>query len=164
VLFRSASPTGSSYPQPFALVGAGFQSGCTVLLSNLDTAATSAPAVTFTDSAHLTVNPVFTTAAHNWSATVINPDAGRSTAFGFTVAAPTHPTISGIKVVSGQVILSGVNGTAGLDYAVLVSTNLAAPLGTWTPVVTNAFGGGGAFGWTNAINPNQPRLFYIIKP
>jgi hypothetical protein len=46
---------------------------------------------------------------------------------------------------------------------VLSSPDLAAPLSSWTPLLTNTFGAGGTFSITNAINPATPRQFYLLK-
>jgi hypothetical protein len=95
---------------------------------------------------------------------VVNPGNVASAPFNFRVQAPPQPRIKSINVASGKVVLSGTNGTAGLTYSVLSSTNLALPLGSWTPLATDVFGTGGAFNWTNAIDPAKPQLFYLIKP
>jgi autotransporter-associated beta strand protein len=160
-----ASPVGSSYPQTLSIVGSTFQSGCSVLVSNVDTATGSTLAATFTDSAHISVTPIFGTATHNWQAIVINPGGGGSSApFSFVVTTAPRPGISSIKVAAGQVVLSGNNGTQGLQYSVLSSTNVTVHLVNWTSLATNTFGPGGSFSWTNAIDPSQPHVFYIIKP
>jgi hypothetical protein len=160
-----ASPvTGSSGSQTLTIMGVNFQSGCTVTLTNVDASVSSSPAVTFVNSSNLTINATFTVVPHNWSVQVINPGSIVSAPFNFTVAAPPQPKISSISVVAGNVVLNGTNGTAGLTYSVLTSTNVALPLASWTPLTTNLFGAGGSFSWTNAINPAQPQSFYIIKP
>ena len=159
-----ANPVGSSYPQTLSIVGSAFQSGCSVLVSNADTATGSTLAATFTDSAHISVTPTFGTATHNWQATVINPGGASSAPFSFVVTTAPRPGISSIKVAAGQVVLNGNNGTQGLEYSVLSSTNVTVPVVNWTSLATNTFGAGGSFSSTNAIDPTQPHVFYIIKP
>jgi hypothetical protein len=78
-------------------------------------------------------------------------------------AATAQPVISGTVVSGGNLILSGMNGTAGGAYYLLTSTNLAAPLNTWMPIATNTFGTGGTFSVTNAINLGTPKQFYLIR-
>lgn len=163
-LSPSSPEIGSSGSQTLTIIGSGFESGCTATLSNVDTSTFSSPAVTFADSSHLTINATFTVIPHNWSVQVINPGNTASVPYDFTVIAPEQPKIKSIGLVSGNVVLSGTNGTAGLTYSVLTSTNVALPLASWTPLTTNVFGAGGSFGWTNAINPAKPRSFYTIKP
>ena len=68
------------------------------------------------------------------------------------------------RAVSGtNVVLSGWGGTAGQSYYVLGSANLAAPVSQWTRLVTNIFGAGGSFSFTNAINPAWSQQFYLIQ-
>jgi hypothetical protein len=46
-----------------------------------------------------------------------------------------------------------------------MSPNLALPLSQWTPVATNTLNAEGNFTITatNAVNPNAPQRFYILK-
>jgi hypothetical protein len=83
------------------------------------------------------------------------------TAF-FTQPAPA-PVIGGIQVSGGNVIITGNNGTAGSNYLVLTTTNLALPLTNWTILATNQFGAGGGFNFTNPLNPNSPLNFYLLR-
>jgi hypothetical protein len=53
--------------------------------------------------------------------------------------------------------------TAGQSYAVLSATNVTQAMATWTPVVTNVFGAGGSFSYTNAVNPGTPKLFLRLQ-
>ena len=164
VLNPSSPVTGSSGPQPFGIGGLNFQAGCTVTLTNVDTGVSNSPSATFVNSSNLTINAVFTVVPHNWSVQVINPGGVASGPLNFTVVAPPQPKIGSFKLAGGNVVLNGTNGTAGLTYSVLTSTNVALPVASWTPLATNVFGAGGAFSWTNAINPAQRQSFYIIKP
>ena len=79
------------------------------------------------------------------------------------VTAPSQPMIGSTKVSGGNLIFSGTGGTAFGTYYVLTSTNLATPLANWTPLSTNSFDGSGNFSVTNAINPGNPRQFYLLK-
>lgn len=76
---------------------------------------------------------------------------------------PSQPVVSGETISGGNFILSGSNGTAGRNYVVLTSTNIALPLTSWTPTATNSFDNTGAFHATNAINPALNRSFYLIE-
>jgi hypothetical protein len=60
---------------------------------------------------------------------------------------------------AGAVVLSGTGGTEGNSYAVLSSTNVTLPVVSWTPLVTNVYGPGGSFSYTNTISPGTPQLF-----
>lgn len=80
------------------------------------------------------------------------------------VPSANPPKIGGITISGGNVIISGTDGTAGADYCVLASTNVALPLTNWTRLSpTGQFGPGGVFSFTNAIDPNLPRRFYLIQ-
>jgi len=73
------------------------------------------------------------------------------------------PQIGSIAVSQGNVVINGTGGAAGGTYHVLTSTNVALPLTSWTPIVTNVFNGSGAFAFTNAVNPGFPRQFFVIR-
>jgi subtilisin-like proprotein convertase family protein len=93
-----ASPIGSNSPQPFTINGNNFVSGCTVTLRDLTTAEVFANRpISSQTGTQITINPNFTTAAHNWSVEVINPGNASSGQFNFTVQAPTvTPTITSV--------------------------------------------------------------------
>jgi hypothetical protein len=62
-----------------------------------------------------------------------------------------------------NVIITGAGGAPGTNYAVLTSTNVALPVSSWTSIVTNQFGVGGEFTFTNGITPGTPQRFYRIR-
>jgi len=74
-----------------------------------------------------------------------------------------QPTISSVKVTSGNIILQGAGGPPNGNYYVLTSTNVALPVINWTALATNQFSPFGTFSFTNAINPADPRRFYLLK-
>ena len=68
-------------------------------------------------------------------------------------------------VVSGtSLTISGTNSGAGTFY-VLTTTNLTAPISTWTPIWTNASSGSGSFttNLLNAVNPALNQQFYLLS-
>jgi autotransporter-associated beta strand protein len=68
-------------------------------------------------------------------------------------------------VISGtSLMISATNMGAGTVY-LLTTTNLAAPVSTWTPVWTNVLGGSGSFTATvpNAVNPVVKQQFYLLS-
>jgi hypothetical protein len=131
------------------------------LLTNQTTATGfSFTSLTITGDTNITVNFVPGTAATFWNATVVNGTP--SAQVGFAVTAPPVVSISTAALRSagaGSVVLSGTGGTAGNSYAVLSSTNVTLPVASWTPLVTNLYGPGGTFSYTNTIIPGTPRLF-----
>lgn len=77
---------------------------------------------------------------------------------------PMMPPIFGSISLSGtSLIVSGTNGTAGMNYLVFMSSNLALPLSNWTVLATNTFGPGGGFSFTNPLNSVSPQQFYWLK-
>jgi hypothetical protein len=82
-----------------------------------------------------------------------------------SVATVSKPVITSTILNGANLILNGTNGTAsaGGTFYVLSSTNVAAPLSSWTYIATNTYGTGGAFSVTNAIVPGVPNNFYILK-
>ncbi len=73
------------------------------------------------------------------------------------------PTINPPHVSDGNLILTGVGGTPGGTYSWLTSTNIAAPVTSWTTNITGVFDGSGAF--SNAF-PNvtsEPARFFLLK-
>lgn len=73
-----------------------------------------------------------------------------------------QPYLTSVTFSGGNLVISGTNGSAGQQFEVLTSTNVALPLSSWTSVMTNTFSGG-SFSVTNGINPGAPQGFYIIR-
>jgi autotransporter-associated beta strand protein len=78
--------------------------------------------------------------------------------------APANPPVFGAISASGNnLVMSGSNGTASASYYVLTSTNVAQPMASWTPLVTNQFDGSGNFAFTNAVSTGTPQMFYRLQ-
>ncbi|HEX7406918.1 MAG TPA: choice-of-anchor Q domain-containing protein [Candidatus Binatia bacterium] len=97
-----ATPTGSDNPQPFKITGSNFVSGATVTLRDLTTGGPplTNQSISSFKSTDIVINPTFTTAAHSWSAEVVNPGPVGSGQFPFTVASPigaVKPSISAVN-------------------------------------------------------------------
>ncbi len=75
------------------------------------------------------------------------------------------PTISSVTLSpSGNaLIFSGAGGPANGSFTVLTSTNVAAPLATWTTNQAGSFDGSGNFSVTNAILAGKPVGFYLLQ-
>jgi len=82
---------------------------------------------------------------------------------GQTVTPAQPPVLGGIQISGGSLILTGANGTAGANYLVLTSTNLASPLTNWTILSTNPFGPDGSVNVTNPLNTNSAQSFYRLR-
>ncbi|HKW30863.1 MAG TPA: hypothetical protein VJT54_16135 [Verrucomicrobiae bacterium] len=75
----------------------------------------------------------------------------------------TQPFISSAQLSGGNLVLNGSNGVANGTYYVLTSTNVAAPLASWTVLSTNNFDVNGAFSITNSLDANVAQCFYLLK-
>ena len=75
-----------------------------------------------------------------------------------SIAFTASPVISGTSLT-----ISATNTGAGTVY-LLTSTNVAAPLNTWTPIWTNILTGSGSFttNLANAVNPALNQQFYRL--
>jgi autotransporter-associated beta strand protein len=81
-----------------------------------------------------------------------------------TVVSRPQPVTRNVVTTDGvNIIISGdsTNGTLSGNYYVLRSTNVTLPITQWTPIQTNAFGGGGTFNFSAPMT--SPQLFYIIQ-
>ncbi len=79
------------------------------------------------------------------------------------VTGPANPpSFTGVTLANNGVIITGTGGIAGNNYYVLTATNLAPPV-TWNKVMTNAFGPGGSFVFTNNIDPAIPQEFFRLQ-
>jgi hypothetical protein len=73
------------------------------------------------------------------------------------------PSITGIQISGGNLVVTGTNGTAGANYLVLTTTNLALPVASWSTIATQQFQNGGAVNFTNPLNPNSPQTFFRLR-
>jgi fibronectin-binding autotransporter adhesin len=81
-----------------------------------------------------------------------------------SVVIATVPVISPVSVSSnGGLVFTGTGGVADADFYLLTSTNIAAPMTNWTPVLTNQFDDNGNFNFTNPIDPNSPQNYYLLQ-
>lgn len=79
-----------------------------------------------------------------------------------TVYAPItlgNPVLSG-----GDLTFSGTGGIPDAQYRILTSTNVALPLASWTPVVTNVFAPDGSYSYTQSFLTNPASFFRLVTP
>jgi len=129
---------------------------------------------TGSDSATVTIFDAATTSAPGYGTSFRAVSANAFAAANGTAASvitveiifATTPTITQTITRDGnQVIINGAAGSAGATYRILTTTNVELPVVQWTPIVTNQFGAGGGFSYTNAIQPNMPaQYFRVILP
>jgi autotransporter-associated beta strand protein len=74
----------------------------------------------------------------------------------------TAPTLNKPVVAGGNLVLTGEGGTPYGGYYLVTSTNLVAPLNTWTILSTNLFTPEGSFSNSIPINLAEPDRFYMI--
>ncbi len=156
---------GSSYPVTLSLAGNGFESGCSVTLSNITTAKAESAAVTFNSSASLVVSANVGTAPSSWNATVVNPGGLSSSPVSFSVLAPPRVLISGSaarSLASNAFLISGSGGQPGDEYVLDGATNLHTPV-VWVPIVTNQFDSNGHFAFTNTMSAGAPTFFLRVQ-
>jgi poly(beta-D-mannuronate) lyase len=80
------------------------------------------------------------------------------------IAAPTAPPIISAAQLTGNLfVLSGSNGVANWPCYLLATTDLGLPASQWPCVATNMFDGGGNCSFTNALVPDAPRQYYLLK-
>ena len=81
-----------------------------------------------------------------------------------TVGAPvqTPPVFGATTLAGGKVVLNGAGGVPFASYRVLTSTNLALPLASWKPVVTNTFAANGTYSYTSSSPATNRASFYIL--
>ena len=102
-LISNVSPNpviGSNNQQPFNIYGTNFVSGANIILRDVTANQIFQNRVaSYFTSTQITLNPNFTTAAHNWSVEVINPDGQTTGQFTFQVIAPASvtPAISSVS-------------------------------------------------------------------
>jgi autotransporter-associated beta strand protein len=78
-----------------------------------------------------------------------------------SVVTLTPPTIAGVNIAGGQLVVNGSGGVNSWPFMLLAATNLTA--GSWLPVATNQFDPSGNFILTNTLNPNSPQTFYKLQ-
>jgi fibronectin-binding autotransporter adhesin len=82
-------------------------------------------------------------------------------------AAPTtNANITRVSLSGTNLLVHGTNNNVpntSFRYVVLTSTNLALPLGSWTPVLTNSFKNDGTFDYTNPVVPATPQQFIDVQ-
>jgi len=81
-----------------------------------------------------------------------------------TSTATPIPRLTGISLSGTTLMIMGTNGSAGGQFILLSSTNLALPLNLWTSLLTNNFDGNGNVNLsTNILNPSNAQQFYRLQ-
>ena len=81
-----------------------------------------------------------------------------------SVVPVTQPTITGVSFASPtDLVLAGTNGTPGMPFQVMSTTNVALPVAEWTMETSGLFGVDGRFSITNTVTPDVPQKFYLLQ-
>ena len=112
----------------------------------------------FTDASAAPGTPYY----YSVTATNLAGQSNFSIQAGATVPAPP-PAFGSVSVSGSSLIINGTNGTAGLNYLVLVSSNLSAASSNWAVVATNTFGPGGSYTFTNPLSSGASQQFFRLK-
>jgi len=93
----------------------------------------------------------------------LNWDNSTATA-SFTYAnVPAPPVVNHPLISGGNLILTGSGGTAGGGYTWLTSTNLTAPMASWTTNTTGNFDGSGNFSNAVPFSASTPAKFFRLR-
>jgi autotransporter-associated beta strand protein len=95
-----------------------------------------------------------------WSVTWGDPSADASFTY---VNVPTLPVVNQPVISGGNLILTGSGGTANAGYTWLTSTNVAAPIASWTTNTTGNFDGSGDFSNAIPVSPSIPAKFFRLR-
>jgi autotransporter-associated beta strand protein len=80
-----------------------------------------------------------------------------------TIHSATPPVVNHPVVSGGNLILTGSGGTAGSGYTWLTTTNVAAPMASWTTNAIGNFDGSGNFSNAIPITTSTPAKFFRLR-
>ncbi len=80
---------------------------------------------------------------------------GEGIADGLSLCAP--------NIAGANAILGGVGGVPGATFILSTHTNVAVPVGLWSPIVTNQFDQFGVFNHTNAFNRAEVQRYFLLQ-
>jgi len=95
---------------------------------------------------------------------VLTNDTATST-IGLVLTSAIHPQprMNSFVQSGNTLLVSGINGFANGPFHVLVSTDVTAPLSSWTSVGSGIFGPTGNFSFNATIDPAKPQQFFIVQ-
>jgi hypothetical protein len=68
-----------------------------------------------------------------------------------------------LQIEGANLIVSAVGGRPGSNYAIFATTDVAAPLNSWTPIRTNPLGTFGEFTLTNLFDAGNPQQYFRVR-
>jgi autotransporter-associated beta strand protein len=73
------------------------------------------------------------------------------------------PTISSVEASGSSLSISVTNGAPNGPLTVLTSSDLLAPISSWTVLTTGQFDGSGNYSFQDGIDPTIPQKFYMLQ-
>jgi autotransporter-associated beta strand protein len=118
-----------------------------------------------TNTTSVNVTNTYAAAGSYTVSLIVNGTGGSSTntKANYVVVKP-KTAIGKVTEAGGKLVLSGANGPAGQPYRILTTTNVAKPLASWTPVMTNVFAADGSYSYTNTLGTNAAGFFLLVSP
>lgn len=117
-----------------------------------------------TNTTSASVNHTYTsTGSYTVTLTVTGAGGANTDTQTSYVVVSSTPMISSVTHSGGNLVMGGTGNPAGTPYRILTSTNLALPLGSWTPVATNTFLPDGSYSYTNSTT-QQAAFFRLVSP
>jgi autotransporter-associated beta strand protein len=141
----------------------GIACGGTIIVTNLAGTITNGQTFQLLFSTNITgaFGPVILPSAPGLTWTNNLTTSGTLTA-GVASGPTPQPYITSVILSGTNLIIHGTNGQAGEQFDVLASTNVAAPLSTWTSINSGTFSGS-SFSITNAVTTGTPKQFFILR-
>ena len=81
-----------------------------------------------------------------------------------TSAYTPTPAFSSAVLSGGKLVLNGTNGSSGVQFRILMSTNVSSSAVNWQGVYTNNFLSNGNFSYTNSSPTNLAGFFRVVTP
>jgi len=111
------------------------------------------------------IQPASPGSGMSWDTSSLAVDGTLKIATGPITGPTTNATITSVMLSGTNLLVHGTNNnvpnTTG-RYVILTSTNIAKPLSSWTPVLTNTFTGG-TFDYTNPIVPGTLQQYIDVQ-
>ena len=119
---------------------------------------------TFTNMVSSSATNTYATAgSYAVSLTVSGPGGANTSTLASYVVASAAPKLGSPTLVGTNLVFRGSNGPAGVQYRILTATNLALPLASWTPVLTNLVSSSGGYAFTNSTT-RTAAFFLLVSP
>jgi hypothetical protein len=111
------------------------------------------------------ISPASPGSGLSWDTNSLAVDGTLKISVGPVTGPTTNANITSETLSGTNLLIHGTNNNVPkteFHYVVLTSTNLNAPLSSWTPVATNPFTGA-TFDYTNPIVPGTPQQFIDVQ-